>query len=108
MGAQRSDGIPKKQPPRPVVGKPVIHTDVARKLRMRDSSRNPLMVNPAWELRSNHHPISTRMPENARGPRVSLSHSTMTPGLSRMPSVLAGPVVTSGPFVEPGWIHQSK
>lgn len=33
MGAQRGDGVPKKQPPRPVVGKPTIHTDVARKLQ---------------------------------------------------------------------------
>lgn len=33
MGAQRGDGVPKKQPARSVVGKPTIKTDVVRQLQ---------------------------------------------------------------------------
>lgn len=33
MGAQGSDGVPKKQPPRAVVRRPLVQTDVVRKLQ---------------------------------------------------------------------------
>jgi hypothetical protein len=36
MGAQRGDGVPKKQPPRAIV-KPTIHTDVVRQLEAKRS-----------------------------------------------------------------------
>lgn len=40
MGAQRGDGVPAKQPARTVVGKPVIKTDVLRKLKEDRALRN--------------------------------------------------------------------
>lgn len=37
MGAQRSDGVPKKQPERPMVSRPTVQTDVVRKLQEKRS-----------------------------------------------------------------------